>query len=65
MPIDAERIRSIRERLKLNQTDFAMVLGITQEHVSRLETGRKEPGGPLVRLLEMIDHFGSIPKKSK
>ena len=64
MPIDAEKIRSLRERFKLTQTEFAMVLGITQEHVSRLETGRKEPGGPMVRLLEMIEHFGLPPGKS-
>lgn len=64
MPITNEDVRRIRKRLDMTQHQFAAALGLTQETVSRLETGKQEPGGPLVRLLEMIDHFGLPPGKS-
>lgn len=65
MPITYEDVRRIRKRFKLTQHQFAAVLGVTQEHVSRLETDKTAAGGPLQRLLEMIDHFGLMPKKEK
>lgn len=38
-----ETIRDIRKKSKLNQTEFAEKLGITQTYLSLLEAGKKVP----------------------
>ena len=38
-----QKIRSIRQRLGLNQTDFALKIGITPQRVSNWERGENDP----------------------
>ena len=38
---DAERVSAIRKQMKLNQTEFAKKIGLSQSHISDLENGRK------------------------
>lgn len=47
-------IRDLRRRLKLTQAAFAHWLGVTREHVHRIETGKETPGVTLSRLLDAI-----------
>jgi len=56
----AADIRNLRRRLGLTQAAFAVWLGVTREHVHRIETGRETPGVTLSRLLDAI-HQGYRP----
>ncbi len=53
-------IRDLRRRLGLTQAAFAVWLGITREHVHRLEAGKETAGPVLSRLLDAI-HQGYRP----
>lgn len=45
-------VRSVRQRLRMNTTEFARQLGVAQSVVSRYENGSRHPGWrPLARLL--------------
>lgn len=46
------QIRQLRDRLRMDQTEFACVLGLRTKHqVSALENGHRRPSGPLRVLL--------------
>jgi DNA-binding transcriptional regulator YiaG len=50
-----EQIRQLRERLKMTQEEFARRLGLeTRGAVSRLESGSRQPTGPLLALLLLL-----------
>lgn len=44
-PISAEQVIELRRRLGLNQTAFAMRLGVSQAAVNRWEHGLRSPTG--------------------
>jgi DNA-binding transcriptional regulator YiaG len=49
------QIRALREALKMTQEEFAARLGLqTRGAVSKLESGAKEPKGPLLALLRLL-----------
>lgn len=50
----AARVSALRTSLGLSQAGFARLLGVRQQTVSEWETGRYQPRGASVRLLEMI-----------
>ena len=56
MPIqwDAERVRTLRERLGLTQRQLAEELGVRQQTVSEWETGIYQPRGASARMLRMV-----------
>ena len=54
-------IRALRRRLGLSQAAFAVWLGVSREHVLRIEAGTKDPGPTLARLLDAI-HKGYRPE---
>ena len=54
--MEPDRIRSIRERHRLTQRDFASVLGVRQSSVSFWETGERFPTAPYVALMEQMEH---------
>ncbi|MGR3178727.1 MAG: helix-turn-helix domain-containing protein [Candidatus Anammoxibacter sp.] len=54
------RIREIREEKGLRQVDFAKSLGISQNHVSQVESGLYEATNPL---LIAIEHTYNIDRK--
>ena len=47
-------VRTIREKLKLSQTDFAARFGFTASAVRQWEQGRRQPHGPARVLLTII-----------
>jgi putative transcriptional regulator len=56
--IDAEEIKSIRERARMSQAVFAQLLNVTTGYVSQLERGVKRPTGPALVLLNVIRRKG-------
>jgi putative transcriptional regulator len=63
----ANRIATLRERLRLSQPVFAAALNVSAETVKKWEQGTREPEGAALRLLELaeahpewiIDRIGS------
>lgn len=48
-------IKELRDRMQCTQTEFARKLGLaTKGAVSKLESGAKEPKGPLLELLKIL-----------
>lgn len=48
-------IRSIRSKLHISQSDFAMMLGVSARTLQNWEQGRREPEGPAKALLTIAD----------
>jgi putative transcriptional regulator len=55
---DAEKVRSLRDRLHLSQAALADVLGASASTVRKWEAGEKHPSGPSRRLLGILDRKG-------
>lgn len=55
---DSERIRALREHLKLSQTVLASVLNTSPSTVRKWEIGEKHPSGPSLKLLNLLDRKG-------
>jgi Predicted transcriptional regulators len=51
----ANRLRILRETLRMSQTDIAKIIGITQTSVYRYEMGMAEP--PIKTMLWYADYF--------
>ena len=51
----AERIRAVRERMRLSQQLFAETLGVDAATVKAWEQGKRVPAGASSRLLEMAE----------
>ena len=49
----AENIRQLRARAQITQTQLAAWLGVTVKQVKHLENRRRNPSGPVERLLEI------------
>lgn len=43
-----ERIKFIRKKHKISQIEFANVLGVSQTHISKIETGKDNPSSKLL-----------------
>lgn len=56
--LDLSQLRQVRQKRKLNQTDFWHSFGVTQSNGSRYESGRSIPK-PLALLLHLW-HTGKI-----
>jgi putative transcriptional regulator len=52
--------RAIRERLGITQERFAALLCISVKTLRNWEQGRREPSGPAMRLLQIIDKHPEI-----
>lgn len=51
-----ERIKKVRQRLKLQQREFARSLGMAHSYISKIETGNANPGPSLfLRLSKEFD----------
>lgn len=46
-----ERLRQLREKRGLNQIELSERIGIENSHLSRLESGKREPGLYMLELL--------------
>jgi putative transcriptional regulator len=53
-----DEIRSIRTRERISQPVFARYLNVSRNLVSDWERGVKKPGGPALRLLNIIQKRG-------
>jgi len=51
-----EKIREVREKLRLNQQEAAALFGGGINAFSRYETGRTTPPVPLIQLFRLLDH---------
>lgn len=49
--VTPEQIKTLRKRMRLNQTEFGAVLRVTQVYVSRLETGTNRLEDTSLRVL--------------
>jgi putative transcriptional regulator len=52
---DILNVRSIRAKLQVTQTDFALMLGVSSKTLQNWEQGRREPEGPAKALLTIAD----------
>lgn len=57
-PMPPERIRQLREQVRLSQAVFASVLGTSVSTVQKWEAGAKRPSGPSLKLLDLIGRKG-------
>ena len=53
-----EDIRSLRERYRLSQAVLAAILNTSLSTVQKWEIGEKHPGGPSLKLLNILDRKG-------
>jgi len=52
----AGQVKEIRYKLELSQPVFAQALNVSPETVRAWEQGKKQPGGPAARLLELAEN---------
>ncbi len=55
---DSARVRALREQLKLSQTVLASVLNTSASTVRKWEQGDKQPSGPSLKLLDLLERKG-------
>ncbi len=53
-------VKEIRNRLKLSQSQFARLLGISVRTLQNWEQGKRVPAGPSRRLLQIADKHPSV-----
>lgn len=53
-----EDIRALRERENVSQPVFASYLNVSKNLVSEWERGKRKPGGPALKLLNVIQKHG-------
>jgi putative transcriptional regulator len=58
LPMPPDRIRALREREHLSQPVFALYLNVSKNLISDWERGVKQPGGPALRLLTVVEKNG-------
>lgn len=55
---DPKQIRKLRERYKISQAVLAAMLNTSLSTVQKWEIGDKHPGGPSLKLLNILDRKG-------
>lgn len=60
----AGEVRDIRYKLALSQPVFAQALNVSPETVRAWEQGKKQPGGPAARLLEIARTYPDLIRNS-
>lgn len=54
----AEQIRTLRDRYRISQAVLASVLNTSLSTIQKWEIGEKHPGGPSLKLLNILDRKG-------
>jgi putative transcriptional regulator len=54
----SEQIKSLRERYQISQSVLATVLNTSLSTIQKWEIGEKHPGGPSLKLLNILDRKG-------
>jgi putative transcriptional regulator len=57
-PLSAKQIQALRSRHQMSQAVFAAVLNTSVSTVQKWEIGEKRPGGPSLKLLNIIERKG-------
>ena len=55
---DSEKIRALRESLKVSQAGLAALLNTSESTVRKWEGGDKHPSGPSLKLLDLLHRKG-------
>lgn len=58
LPLTPDEIRALREREQVSQPVFARFLNVRKDAVSKWERGEKRPGGPSLKLLNLVKAKG-------
>ena len=61
--IDASGVKTIRERTKLSQGDFASFIGVSVKTLQNWEQNRRRPTGPAAALLRIICEQPRLARK--
>jgi putative transcriptional regulator len=48
-------VKSIRNKLRVSQTEFARMIGVSENTIQNWEQGRRKPEGPAVALLRVTE----------
>lgn len=56
-----EAIRQARQLAGMEQKDLALLIGSSQPHISRIESGAKVPGADLISKIEDATRFSIVP----
>lgn len=56
--LSARKIKALRENLQISQPVFAALLNTSTSTVQKWEIGDKKPGGPSLKLLNLIERKG-------
>jgi putative transcriptional regulator len=59
----AQTIKQIRKKVRLSQSTFAHVLGVSKKTVEAWESGRNEPQGPAKRMLMLLEKDNKFIEK--
>lgn len=62
--IGAAGVRTIRERTKLSQSEFASLIGVSVKTLQNWEQERRRPAGPAAALLKIIAHEPQLAVKA-
>jgi len=62
--IGASGVRTIRERTKLSQSEFARLIGVSVKTLQNWEQDRRHPAGPAAALLKIIAHEPQLAVKA-
>lgn len=54
----AEQIRTLRARYRISQAVLALILNTSLSTIQKWEIGEKHPGGPSLKLLNILDRKG-------
>jgi putative transcriptional regulator len=56
--LNARQIKALRKNLRVSQPVFAALLNTSTSTVQKWEIGDKKPGGPSLKLLNLIERKG-------
>ncbi|HBA73611.1 MAG: transcriptional regulator [Geobacteraceae bacterium GWC2_55_20] len=54
----AEQIRTLRDRYRISQSVMASIFNTSLSTIQKWEIGEKHPGGPSLKLLNILDRKG-------
>jgi putative transcriptional regulator len=54
------RVKAIRKRTKLSQTEFALLMGVSVKTLQNWEQARREPRGPAAALLRIVERAPEV-----
>jgi DNA-binding transcriptional regulator YiaG len=64
MEWNADTIRQLRTSAQMTQAELAQWLGVTIKQVKHLENRRRNPSGPVERLLDILTrNLGRVPRE--